>query len=233
MSVSSRPLLLLASALFTLNAGCGQIQLPVSFALEGDNSITLEVPFFPAPNNVFETVVVGGADATISVDLNPFELFTRNGLAALVSLDLVRIAGTEINLFGLRTGTVCIYDDVDNPGGGIAYLRPLRSEADFNIAFNTLISPTSPQLQALFPTPLPFAAQIATTTTVTLADLVGLLFGSSGSGIQLSQEISATLPEDIPFFANAIITANLTLATAESIPTDPLLDECEDFLAGL
>lgn len=232
MPVSSRPLLLLASALFTLNAGCGQIQLPVSFALEGENTISLEVPFFPPGQNVFDSSLVGGADATITIDLDPFKLLTRDGLAALISLDLVRIAGTDINLFGLHTGTVCIYDDPDNPGGGIAHLRPLRSEADFDLAFNTLISPTNPQILALFADPLPFQAEISTTTTVTLADLMGLLLGSSGSGIELSQEIQATLPEDIPFFANSIVTANLTLATAEGIPTDPLLDECEAFLAG-
>lgn len=233
MSDSARPLALLASILFTINAGCGQIQMPVSFALQGDNTITLEVPFFPPGQNVFESSLVGGADATITIDLNPFELLTSNGLAALISLDLVRIAGTEINLFGLKTGTLCVYDDVDNPGGGIAYLRPLRSEADFQIAFNTLISVTSPQLLALFPTPLPFQATIDTTTTVTLADLMGLLLGTSGSGLELSQEISTYLPEDIPFFANSLVTANLTLATADGIPSDPLLDECEDFLAGL
>jgi hypothetical protein len=232
MPVSTRPLLLLASALFTVNAGCGQIQLPISLALEGDNTITLEVPFFPPGQNVFESSLVGGADATITVELDPFKLLTRDGLAALISLDLVRIAGTEINLFGLRTGTLCVYDDPDNPGGGIAYLRPLRSEADFEIAFNTLISPTSPQLIALFPDPLPFQATIDTTTTVTLADLIGLLFGTGGSGLELSQEIQTTLPEDIPFFANSLVTANLTLASADAIPSDPLLDECEAFLAG-
>jgi hypothetical protein len=233
MSLTTRPLGLLAAALFTVNAGCGQIELPVSFALQGDNTITLEVPFFPPGQNIFESTLIGGADATISIDLNPFILLTKDGLAAFISLDLVRIAGTDINLFGLHTGTVCIYDDPDNPGGGIAHLRPLHQEADFDIAFNTLISPTNPQLLALFADPLPFQAEVSTTTTVTLTDLFGLLIGSSGSGIELSQQLVTTLPEDIPFFANSIVTADLTLATAEAIPSDPMLDFCEDFIAGL
>jgi hypothetical protein len=233
MSTTQRPLGLLAAALFTVNAGCGQIDLPISFALVGDNSITLEVPFFPPGQNVFETALVGGADATVSLDLNPFVLLTPNGLAAFISLDLVRIAGTEINLFGLRTGTICVYDDLENPGGGLAYLRPIHQEADFDIAFNTLISLTSAQLQALFPEPLPFQAAISTTTTVTLSDLFGLLTGGSGSGLELSQEIQTTLPDDIPFFAGSLVTADLTLATADAIPSDPLIDDCEEFLAGL
>src|SRR5262252_1771764 len=154
MTTKTRPLLLLTAALFTVNAGCGQIQLPISFALVGDNTISLEVPFFPTGQNVFETTVVGGADSTISISLDPFKLLTPKGLAAMIALDKVRIAGTDINLFGLHTGTVCIYDDPNNPGGGIAHLRPLHQQADFDINFNTLISPTSPQLLALFPTPL-------------------------------------------------------------------------------
>lgn len=233
MSTTARPLLMLASALFTVNAGCGQIDLPISFALQGENTISLEVPFFPPGQNVFSSSLVGGADATISLDLNPFVLLTRDGLAALISLDLVRIAGTDINLFGLHTGTVCIYDDPDNPGGGIAHLRPIHQEADFDISFNTLISVTNPQLLAFLPEPLPFQAAISTTTTVTLTDLFGLLIGSSGSGIELSQEIVSVLPDDIPFLGGALVTANLTLGTAEGIPSDPLLDECEDFIAGL
>ena len=233
MPVSTRQLLVLASALFTLNAGCGQIHIPISFALSGDNSITIEDPFFPPGKNVFTTILVGGADSTITIDLNPVQLFKPQGLAALISLDKVRIAGTDINLFGLHTGTLCIYDDVDNPGGGIAYLRPLHSEADFDIAFNTLISLTNPQVLALFPDPLPFQAEINTTTTVTLADLFGLLAGNTGSGLELSQQIETTLPDDIPFFGGSTVTANLTLATADAIPSDPMLDECEAFLAGL
>jgi hypothetical protein len=230
--MKTRPLLLLTAALFTVNAGCGQIQLPISFALVGDNTISLEVPFFPPGQNVFDTTVVGGADSTISISLDPFVLLTPKGLAAMISLDKVRIAGTDINLFGLHTGTLCIYDDPANPGGGIAHLRPLHQQADFDINFNTLISPTSPQLLALFPTPLPFDAEINTTTTVTLSDLFGLLTGSSGSSIELSQEIVTTLPDDIPFFGGATVTADLTLATAKAIPSDPLLDQCEAFLAS-
>lgn len=232
MNGTARPSLLLLSALFTMNVGCGQIQMPVIFALQGDNTISIEIPAFPPGRNTFTSTLVGGANATVTIDLNPFELFKPQGLAALISLDLVRIAGTDIDIFGLHTGTVCIYDDVNNPGGGIAYLRPLHQEADFNLIFNTLISVTDPFILSLFPDPLPFSAEINTTVPVTLAQLLGLLAGGGSGGLELSQELTAVLPEDIAILGGAIITADLTLATVEEFPTDPLLDECEAFLAG-
>jgi len=228
MTGTARPSLLLLSGLFTMNVGCGQIDLPVTFALQGENTITLDTPFF----GTLSSTLIGGAEATVTIDLNPFVLFKPQGLAALISLDRVLMAGTEIHIGTLNTGIVCVYDDPDNPGGGIAYLRPLHQEGDFNLSFNTLISPTSPQLQALFPDPLPFQAEISTTVPVTLAQLLGLLTGGGDGGLELSQEIQAVLPEEIPLLGGSIVTADLTLATVETFPTDPMLDHCEDFLAG-
>jgi hypothetical protein len=235
MTRTARPSLWMLSALFTLNLGCGQIDLPVVFALQGDNTISLEIPAFPPGNNTFSSSLVGGAEATVTIDLNPFELFKPQGIVALIALDRVLIAGTDIDILGLHTGTLCIYDDVENPGGGIAYLRPLRQEADFNLTFNTLISVTDPFILSLFPDPLPFTAEISTTVPVTLAQLLGLLAGggSGDGGLELSQELEAVLPEDIAILGGGVITADLTLATVEEFPSDPLIDDCEAFLAGL
>lgn len=232
----ARPSLLLLAALLTLNTACGQIDLPLTLALQGENSISIQIPAFPPGRDTFSSALLGGADATVTLDLNPFHLFSPNGLVALLAIDQVRIAGTEINIAGLRTGTLCIYDDLANPGGGIAFLRPLRQEADFQLSFNTLISVTDPFIMSLFPDPLPFEAELDTTVPVTLADLVGLLLGGGaggGGGLELSQEITTTLPDDLPILGGGNVTANLTLATVEEFPIDPMLDECEDFLAGL
>jgi hypothetical protein len=231
MRRSTRPTQLLVALFAATSIGCGEIELPITFALVGDNTISLEIPAFPPPNNVFGSSLVGGAEATVVVDLNPFELLTPNGIVAAISVDRVLMGADAIDLLGLSTGTVCIYDDPGAPGGGFALLRPLRKQADFHLTLNTLISPTSPLLLGLFPEPLPFAAAIDETIPLTLADLVGLLVGGGG-GLELSQELQATLPDDIPLLAGSIITADVTLATVDAFPVDPLLDECEDFLAG-
>ena len=234
----ARPSLLLLAAVFSLNTACGQIDLPLTLALQGENSISLLIPIFPPGSDTFSSTLVGGAEATVSLDLDPFHLFSPNGLVAMISLDRVLIAGTDIDILGLHTGTLCIYDDVANPGGGIAYLRPLRQEGDFQLNFNTLISVTDPFILSLFPDPLPFVASLDTTVPITLSDLVGLLLGGgsgggSGGGLELAQEITSTLPTELPILGGGNVTANLTLATVETFPADPLLTECEDFLAGL
>jgi hypothetical protein len=231
MRSSARPIHLLAVLVAATSIGCGEIELPITLALTGDNTISLEIPLFPPPNNVFTSTILGGAEATVIVDLNPFELFSPEGLVANILVDRVLIAGTNIDIFTLHTGTICVYDDPDNPGGGMAFLRPLHHEGDFHLTLNTLISPTDEVILGLFPDPLPFSAAIDETVPLTLADLFGLLLGSGG-GLELHQELEATLPEDIPILGNSIVRADITLATADAFPADPLLDECEDFLAG-
>jgi hypothetical protein len=214
-AVRKLPVHLLLALFAATSIGCGQIELPVTFALVGDNAISLEIPAFPPPN-VFGSRLVGGAEATVIIDLNPFELITPHGLMAAIQVDRVLMAAEPIDIFTLSTGIVCVYDDVASPGGGFALLRPLRKQADFHLTLNTLISPTDPLLLSLFPDPLPFEAAIDETIPLTLADLFGLLLGR-GAGR--------------PLLGGSIVTADVTLATVNAVPSDPLLTHCEDFLA--
>lgn len=225
------PVHLCLSIFAATSVGCGQIEIPITFALVGDNDISLTVPAFPPPNS-FGSSLSGGADATVIVDLNPFELITPHGLMAAITVDRVLMAADPIDIFSVDTGVVCVYDDVASPGGGFALLRPLRREADFHITLNTLISITDPVLLDLFPDPLPFEAAIDETLPLTLADLFGLLAGG-GAGIELSQTLEATLPPDVPLLGGGQITANVTLATVDEFPSNANLSFCEAFLAGL
>jgi hypothetical protein len=224
----ARPIRWLSVVVAIAGFGCGKISLPVTFALVGNNSISLEIPNL---GTFGSDQLVGGAATTVQVNLDPFKLFSPQGLAASIVVNKVAMAAAPIDIYTLSTGTVCIYNDPNNPSGGFAFLRPLQQQADFTLTLNTLIQPTDPTLLTLFPDPLPFTAAIDQTVPLTLNDLFALL-GGKGAGIQLHQVLSATLPPDLGILANAVVTADVTLATVQTFPTDPLLDECQAFLSG-
>lgn len=235
---TSRSLRVASLLMLTLPAfGCGRITIPVTFALVGDNTITMEIPVFPPGQNVFGTTLVGGAEATVDIDLNLANLtsllLSPEGLMAAITIDRVNIAGGDIDIFGLHTGTICTYEDPDLDSGGFANMRPVQNEADFHLTMNTLIGVTDPMLLSLFPDPLPFPAQIdEENVPVTLVDMLNLLAGK-GADIEVHQVIVATLPEDLAILGGSLITADVTLKTVEEFPVDPMLTFCEEFLAGL
>jgi len=150
-------------------------------------------------------------------------------------VDDLLFAGTNIPILGglLNTGTVCVEQNLDNPGGGTAHMRIFQGSADFLVALNTLIRGTDPGFVALldslgFGTGFPFDTVVdVQDVPLSFGDLFGLLLGGGGSGgLELSQDISTTLPPEIPFFGGATVDASLTLATVDQIPADPLLADC-------
>jgi hypothetical protein len=222
----------LLAALFAGSFGCGQIEVPLNLALAGDSAIDLYMPLFPPPHDTAHSDLVGGVETTAIVDLDPFALIDPDGIAAAIQVDDLLIAGTPILIGGaLSTGTICGNLDPESPSGGIALIQPFRHQMDVQMTLGTVISVTNPALSVFLPGGLPFPAEIDTTIPITLSDLfdlfLGLLFGGGGlSGLELTQEISATLPDDIPLLAGSEISATLTLVSAEEIPADPLLADC-------
>ncbi|NNL67211.1 MAG: hypothetical protein HKP30_13270 [Myxococcales bacterium] len=211
------------------SSACGSIDIPLDLALVGDNSITITAPDTPP----LGTTLVGGVETTISVDIGLFSLLNPNGIVAGIAVDDLLIAGENIPILGgiVNTGTLCIEQNLENPGGGFALLKIFQSEADFSLALNTTIRGTDPGFIALLELSgidsLPFDTAVETTVPLTLVDLLGLVLGGGGGGgLELSQDISTTLPADIPFFGGAMVDASLTLATVDSIPADPLLADC-------
>jgi len=222
---------LLATLLGSGSVGCGDIDIPIDLGLVGDNSITITAPSSPP----LSTSLVGGVETTISVDIGLFSLLNPNGIMAGIAVDDLLFAGTNIPILGglLNTGTVCVEQNLDNPGGGTAHMRIFQGSADFLMALNTLIRGTDPGFVALldslgFGTGFPFDTVVdVQDVPLSFGDLFGLLLGGGGSGgLELSQDISTTLPPEIPFFGGATVDASLTLATVDQIPADPLLADC-------
>lgn len=224
---------LLAALLAGGSVGCGDIEVPVDLALVGDNTISIQPPDLPDP---LETTLAGGVETTIAVDVGLFSLLNPNGIMAGISVDDILIAGESIAVLGgvVNTGTLCIEQNLDNPGGGVAHLRLLQHEADFMLALNTTIRGTDPGFLAFLDLAgvdplIPFDTVVDTTVPISFADLFGLILGGGGGGgggLELSQDISTTLPPEIPLFGGAEVNASLTLATVEEIPVDPLLADC-------
>lgn len=224
----------LLSAFAALSIGCGQIEVPLNLAVSGDSNISIYIPSFSPPYDVVETSLVGGVETTAIIDLNPFELISPNGIAAVIRIDDLLIAGTPFLIGGaLSTGTICTLLDPDIDSGGIALIQPFRHQMNVQMSLNTVISVTNPQLAIFLPGGLPFPAEVDATIPITLADLfdlfLGLIAGGGGgglTGLELTQELTATLPPDIPLLANAEVTATLTLVSVDEIPADPLLADC-------
>jgi len=122
--------------------------------------------------------------------------------------------------------------DPDNESGGMALIQPFRHQMDVQMTLNSIVTVTDPFLAGFLPGGLPFPAEVDATIPITLSDLfdlfLGLLFGGNGglTGLELTQELSATIPDGIPILAGSEITATLTLVSVDAIPADPLLADC-------
>jgi hypothetical protein len=221
---------LLATMLGSGSVGCGDIDIPLDLALVGDNTISITQEGSPP----LSTSLVGGVQTTVSVDIGLFSLLNPNGIMAGIAVDDILFAGENIPVLGgiINTGTLCIEQNQDNPGGGSAHMRIFQGQADFLLALNTTIRGTDPGFIALLDTlgfdSLPFDTVVdVQDVPLSFADLLGLLFGGSGSGgLELNQQISTTLPPELPFFGGATVEADLTLATVDEIPIDPLMLDC-------
>ena len=113
---------LLATLLGSGSIGCGSIDIPVDLALVGDNTISIEAEGSPP----LATTLVGGVETTISANLGLFSLLNPNGIMAGITVDDLLFAGENIPILGglLNTGTLCIEQNLDNPGGGSAHGDP-------------------------------------------------------------------------------------------------------------
>lgn len=215
--------------------GCGNIELPISLALEQPSELTLELPIFPPPNDVATTFLVGGAEATIVADLGLLKLLgalVGKALPADIAIDDVLIAGSEIVIGGaLPTGTICVFQDPDLASSGEAQFNLLLGMAAFEMQLNTLLALTDPTLGGLLGGPAPFGQAVSAVVPLSIADLLGILAGGGG-GLALTQEIDTEFGP-VPILGTVHVTGALTLASADGPPSDPMLDECEAFIAGL
>ena len=215
--------------------GCGTIELPIDLALEQPSDLTLELPIFPPPFDLATTSLIGGVETTISTKIGLKELLgalVGQAIPATIDIDDILIAGTEILIGGsLPTGTVCVFQDPVVESGGTAAFNLLLGVAAFDMTLNTNLGVTDPFLGGLLGGPAAFAQEVSAMVPVSIGDMLALLTGGGG-GLALTQEIDAEFGP-VPILGTIHITGTLTLASADAQPSDPLLDECAAFVAGL
>lgn len=208
-----------------MGVACGEIEVPTNLAVLPGSSISLTLPL-PPPNDIAETTLVGGIEARAIIDLGLGSLLDPNGIVAVLEVDDILIAGEEIVFLGLiPTGTICVEPGQDPPGSGLAYLQPLRHRGIISMDLFTQIRVTDPTTAGVLGgTPLPFDVMIDATVPLTLSDLIDLFLGTGG--LVIDQQLVSTLPPDLPIIGGSTVTADVTLASVDEIPVDPLLLDC-------
>lgn len=211
--------------------GTAQYSMPLVLEFDPAEANVLQITEPPRLGSEVRTSqLVGGVELTLTFDSR--RLLSESGVVATVRVDDVRIAGTGIDLLGLiPTGTLCIAPNPDLASGGVAFLRPVRSEAQMQLTLETLSHATNPALEGVVP-PIPFGAMIDEEFELGLVELLGLLTGQEGT-ISVQQMLSDTLPDDIPVLGGSQVDIDATFTNVNELAPDPLLAECEAYLAGL
>lgn len=209
---------------------CGQISVPMTLALDSEaSSISLEL--LPAGTPLGTTVLEGGVDTNMEIDINLFDILFFQPLSGGIEIVDLLFAGTELSILGIPTGTLCTIVDESAPGGGTAIIDIFAGEISFNMDLATVILPTDPGLLSLIPDGFAFPTSFSDTAELSLIDLLGLAFGNADGGLTITQPLDTVISVEVLGLPLDLgISGEITLATANEFPTGPLLDQCDDFL---
>ena len=136
-----------------------------------------------------------------------------------ISVEELLIAAPGVNIL-VPTQEICIIPDATDPGGGTFEANLHTRTATFDVAVNTNAVFGNEVLGSF---PFPFVLE--STLPFSLADMLGLLTGSTD--LAITQPINQPLSFDvvgIPITGQ--LTGQITLSSADAFPTSPLLDEC-------
>jgi hypothetical protein len=173
----------------------------------------------------------GGIDSTAEIEISFFDLLLGRPLDGTVAINELLIAGTPIVILpGLTTGTLCVAPiDPDDPGSGTIEIDLKHRELHLTFSALTGIVATDPVLGPALGV-FEFPVEIEETSPVSLVDLIGAL-GGGALPIDIAQEIDFVIDDPGSLLNGAHVTGLITLAPADALPSNPLLDECAAFLA--
>ncbi len=222
-------------AMFAMGSiACGEIEMPMILALQGeDNSINMTMfPDTPTAQS-FTIDLEGGVETRMVISLSLLDLIFQHGVFAQIVIDDLLFGGTPFAILGQSTDEVCVVvDEAAGGGGGMAFVDIFQGLISFDMSLATAVLIGSPLLGGAIPDGFPFAMDIQETAEMSLIDMLGLAFGSADGGFAISQTISDSMIVDVLGLQIPIdIESSMTLGTANEFPTGDLLDDCYAFLA--
>lgn len=199
--------------------------------LDPSSENRLEIDLPPNLGGETGTRLVGGVLATLSFDA--VSLLLNRPLVLDVTIDDIRIAGESFaalpSMPQLQTGTICVTADPAEPGTGTVTV-PLLGLPVIDAEMRTQTVMTSPLMNNLFPDGIALAARIREQLAV---DLRALLRNNFTAGpVAVDTEASGVIPPEILLLGGQTFRIDATILNSLSEPEDPLLDECDAFLAG-
>ena len=207
----------LAVSALAINGVACSLQLDQILAVQEGSELVID-PAAPFDLPPVTQALEGGNVMTIDIRISLLDLILGD-FEGDISVEELLIAAPGVNIL-LPTGRICIIPDADNPGGGTFEANIHRRQATFDVAINTTAIFQNATLGSF---PFPFALE--STIPFSLADMLGLLTGST--------DLTITQPIDQPLDFEVIgipitgqLSGEITLASADAFPTSPLLDEC-------
>jgi hypothetical protein len=217
---------------FTVGAiGCGEIQMPMTLALEEGSNIEIEM-VAPLALPLGTTYLEGGVMTVMTANIDLIGLLLHIPMFGIIEIDDLLFGGTGFAILGTPTGTLCTVPDPNGSSGGSVLIDIFGGHIDFYMNLDTAIMVTNPDLAASLPDGFQFTMSVEEGADIALPELLAMAFGNADGVLAITQVLDEEFETEIlpGFLATLHITGELTLATANDFPTGLLMDECIDVL---
>jgi hypothetical protein len=217
---------------FTVGAsGCGEIQMPMTLALEDGSNIEIEM-VAPLTLPLGTTYLEGGVMTVMTANIDLLGLLLHVPMFGVIEIDQLLFGGTEFSILGTATGTLCTIPNPNGSSGGSVLIDIFGGHIDFYMDLDTAIMVTNPDLAANLPDGFQFTMSVDEGADISLPELLAMAFGNADGVLSITQVLDEEFETEIlpGFLATLHISGELALATANEFPTGLLMDECIDFL---
>jgi len=219
-------------AFVATSIACGQIEVPMTLALDAEaSSIELTIPA-GAPEPTADIGLEGGVETLMVAEISLIDLLFSQAVLGTIEVTDLLFGGTPFNILGISTEEVCVVVDDNAAGGGTVLIDIFQGHIDFNMTLATAILIGNPILGGVIPDGFPFEISVMEGADLSLVEMLALLGGNTDGGLAIEQNFSEVIEADIGGLIVPIgVNASISLATANEFPSGMLIDDCIAFLA--